>query len=114
MSSRDHVDVEHLKKLNWLNIADRVRYFKLCHVFRIRHGIAPRYLSGSFVPIARHHAHLTRDSDLNYAILKRFSRSSFGFAYTAIADWNSLPRELKQISSFPYFKNKLKQHLASH
>ena len=114
MGPRDHVDTVQLKELNWLSIADRVRYFKLCHVFRIRHGMAPRYLSGSFVPVAQYHTHQTRDSDLNYAILKGFSKSTSGFTYTAVTDWNSLPRDIKQILSFTLFKKKLKQHLASY
>ena len=31
-----HVDSSDLKQLLWLNVEDRVRYFKLVHVFRIR------------------------------------------------------------------------------
>ena len=39
MDARGHVGTEHLRSLSWLSIPDRVRYFKVCHVFRIRNGL---------------------------------------------------------------------------
>ena len=75
MHPRDHVGTEHLLKLSWLRVSDRVRYFKLCHVFSIRNGLAPGYLSLNFVPVSTRHNHHTRGSQMNYAISKRFSNA---------------------------------------
>lgn len=75
MHPRDHVGTEHLLKLSWLRVSDRVRYFRLWHVFSIRNGLAPGYLSLNFVPVSTRHNHHTRGSQMNYAISKRFSNA---------------------------------------
>ena len=46
--SRFSVTTHHLRKLGWLSVSDRVRYFKLILAFKIRTGQAPSYLSDSF------------------------------------------------------------------
>ena len=48
MDIRDHVGAMDLRHLSWLSIPDRVSFFKLIHLFKIRHGLAPRYLMINF------------------------------------------------------------------
>ena len=38
---RQHVGKKDLRNLLWLSIPDRVAFFKMMHLFRIRHNIAP-------------------------------------------------------------------------
>ena len=113
MDARDHVGTGELLKLSWLSIPDRVRFFKLCHVFKIRHNLAPRYLSINFTPISGFHSYYTRGSSHNYVISKGLANAPFSFCFTAIKEWNSLPLDLKKIESFMVFRTKLKQFLSS-
>ena len=61
---RDHVDNSNLRNLSWLSIPDRVSYFKMMHIFRVRNDLAPSYLRSNFVSLQRSHSHNTRGSDL--------------------------------------------------
>ena len=38
MHHMSHVDTDNLREISWLSVTDRVRYFKLCLVFRIKAG----------------------------------------------------------------------------
>ena len=62
MNPRSHVDQRQFKQLGWLMVNNRVRYFRLVHVFRILKGTAPEYLSRNFTNVNRVHHHNTRGS----------------------------------------------------
>ena len=108
-----HVSTVDLKSLSWMSISDRVKFFKLVHVFKIRLGKAPDYLSVDFKPIAQTHAHNTRHSSLNYFISKELANSPKSFSFSAIKHWNCLPESLKSIESLTCFKKRLKEHIFS-
>ena len=110
---RGHVDLKNLRDLNWMSIPDRVQYFKLMHLFRIRHKLAPKYLLPNFTRISDVHAHGTRSSSHNFHISRELALSPHGFAFTAIKQWNNLTNPIKSIEVFRVFKKKLKQHLIS-
>ena len=110
----DHVALSIFRNLSWLTMKDRVRYFKLSHVFRIKTGTAPPYLSQDFVSVSNLHTHNTRGSNThNFSLSKRISLAPSSFLFTAIKEWNSLPAHIKQIDSESAFKLRLKAHLLS-
>ena len=111
MDLRQHVGLPDLRKLSWLSIPDRVTYFKLSHIFRIRNGLAPKYLMVNFKSISDAHSYNTRGSEYNYCISKDLARSQTSFSYTAIKSWNSLSSSLKSITNLGLFKRKLKDAL---
>ena len=113
LDPRDHVGTEKLRELSWLSIADRVQYFKLCHVFKIRNGLAPKHLSEGFLSVSESHSHFTRGSSFNNVISGPLSSSHASFAATAIKHWNALPNHIKEIRSLPKFREKAKAHLMS-
>ena len=106
-----HVSPEDLRKLSWLSIPDRVRYFKLIHVFKIRQGKAPGYMQGNFVPISQSHSHNTRGSSYNYRISGELANAPTSFSLTSIKHWNHLPSFLKELNSEKLFKSKLKEYM---
>ena len=110
---RSHVGTEKLRELNWLTVTDRVRFFKLQHVFRIRFGLAPDYLGLKFEPISNSHSHCTRGSAFNYRISKDLARCQTSFAFTSIKDWNFLPASIKECSRLSAFRSRLKEHFWS-
>ena len=104
---RHHVDCHDLRNLSWLTISDRVSYFKLIHLFKIRLGRAPPYLSSNFVSLVRTHSYRTRGSESNYYVSKDISFAPSSFAYTAITAWNNLPIQLKRLDSLTNFKKEI-------
>ena len=110
---RSHVDCKDLHELSWLAIPDRVKYFKMTHLFRIRHKLAPKYLLPNFTAISQVHDHNTRGSQFNFQLSRKLSLSPDGFAFSAIKEWNNLPVDIKSIGEFRVFKRKLKEFLIS-
>ena len=108
-----HVEHSHLRSLSWLAIPDRVNFFKLIHLFKIRSGKAPPYMSSGFVSFLQTHSYSTRGSESNYRISRDISFSPTSFVFTAISLWNSLPIVLKRLDSIHVFKKKLKEFLLS-
>ena len=45
------VDDEQFVYLNWLPVSKRVEQIMLCHVHKIRYGLAPDYLGEHFIPL---------------------------------------------------------------
>ena len=108
-----HVDNHDLISLRWLSVPDRVRFFKLTHLFKIRRGRAPPYLSNGLVSILQTHSHFTRGSQSNYRVSHELSLAPSSFVFTAIANWNGLPVYLKMLQSLSLFKKKLKEYFIS-
>ena len=106
---RSHVGTSTLRELGWLTISDRVRYFAVLHVFKIKRRTAPSYLCHNFVPVSNVHDHRTRGS--NYDFHLSHGDVPGTFSYFGKVQWNSLPDKLRSIESVDLFKAKLKQHL---
>ena len=110
---RAHVDVTHFRGLGWLSVPDRVRYFKLLHVFRVFSGRAPLYLRENFTRLRDIHGHNTRGSDTDFYVppIAPTNIVHRSFFYTAIKEWNALPSGLKLLGNEKSFKSKLKHFL---
>ena len=113
MNFRDHVGNKELFDLSWLSIPDRVTFFRLIHVFKIRHDLAPKYLVENFKNVSDVHSHNTRGSGLNYQLSHGMSLARNSFAFLAAKEWNNLPQELKLIPELRVFKKRLKNYLFS-
>ena len=111
--SRRHVGNRELRTLLWLNVPDRTSFFKLVHLFRIRHDLAPKYLASNFTLVSQNHSYATRDCNLNFFLSKVLASAPTSFAFTGIKQWNSLPKRIKEIASVMVFKSKLKEYLLS-
>ena len=109
----DHVGKKELYDLSWLSIPDRIKFFRLIHVFKIRHDLAPKYLVAGFKHVSDVHSHNTRGSSLNYQLSHGLSLSQNSFAFLAAKEWNNLPHELKLIPELRTFKKRLKSYLFS-
>ena len=113
LDNRAHVDSKNLRDLSWLSIPDRVKFFRMSHLFRIRHKLAPGYLLHNFKSISDAHTHNTRGSSFNYVLSRELSLSPTSFSFLAIKQWNELPNDIKSISEFRVFKRKLKEFFIS-
>ena len=113
LDNRAHIDFKNLRDLSWLSITDRVRFFRMTHIFRIRHKLAPSYLLPNFRSVSEAHTHNTRGSGFNFVLSRELSLSPTSFAFLAIKQWNELPSSLKSIAEYRVFKRKLKEFFIS-
>ena len=68
MDSMSHVGQKELYDLFWLSISDGIKYFRMIHLFRIRHDLAPSYLRPNFNLLVKCHSYATRGSSHNFHI----------------------------------------------
>ena len=106
---RSHVGTTTLRELGWLQIPDRAKYFAILHGYKIRKGLAPTYLSQSFVQVSNVHGHQTRASPYDFHISANDRPGSF--SHFCKTQWNNFPIELKSLDSITALKVKLKRHL---
>ena len=111
LENRAHVDNLNLRELAWLSVPDRVKFFRMSHLFRIRHKLAPTYLLPNFKLVSVAHSYNTRGSQHNFHVSRELSLFTNGFAFTAIKQWNGLPDNIKSICDFRVFKRRLKEYL---
>ena len=109
---RTQVGLSTLRELGWLTVKDRVRYFSLVHVFRVKRGSGPSYLRKGFVMVSDVHEHKTRASSTGFHISGDDVVGTF--SYFGKTEWNALPDRLKTLENIDLFKIKLKEYLMEH
>ena len=102
-----------LKCLHWLPIKKRIQYKIILLVFKSLNGLAPPYLSEKLV---RKPDNGLRSSNQNLLIVPRKNLKSYGdrsFCTAGPKLWNSLPRNMRQMSALELepFKAQLKTYL---
>ena len=108
---REHVGEPEIKSIGWLLFPKRALLFQLTHLFKVKIGLAPTYLSRSFCPTTTVHQHDTRGSSHNFTVNNANPVGSFH--YTTVREWNQLPIEVKSATSLLSFRKKLRQHFMS-
>ena len=113
LDPRAHVGGQHLRGLHWLSINDRVRFFKLIHVFKVFRGLAPSYVSKDFKPVSLVHNYRTRHSVSDFFIPSsdEVGVMSYSFRYSAAKAWNDLPPNIKMSTNVNTFKANLRSFL---
>ena len=112
LDARSHIGPEHFKSLNWLPVNKRVDQIILCHVFKIKNGIAPDYMGNHFIPQESVHSYRTRLSHKGaFAVPKVKGFGSKSFFFSGISLWNKLPASLAQTEKINVFKILVKKFL---
>ena len=112
LDSRFHIGPEHFKDLNWLPVSKRVDQIILCHVFKIKNGIAPQYMGDNFTPQDTLHSYRTRLSNKGaFAVPKVKGFGSKSFFFHGITLWNKLPASIAQSEKLPVFKTSVREFL---
>ena len=109
----DVMSATDLYELSWLSIRDPISYFKLIHLFKIKHDLCPLYLRSNIVSVSDTHSYRTQSSVLNFHVSKTLSNAPSTFAYSCVKLWNALPEHIKSIDSLPSFKRRLKRFMLS-
>ena len=90
-----------------------MKFFKLVHMFKIKHGLAPQYLRFDLSSVSDTHTHNTHGSTSNFHVSKSLSQMPSSFAFSSVKYWNSLPAGLKGINSLSTFKRELRRFFLS-
>ena len=107
LDNRAHIGNQELEKAGFLQVPDRVKQLKLGHVFRIKEKTCPHYLTTNFQQLSENENRITTRAKANNFYKPRMCTNTF--AYSAIADWNSLPNNVKTIKNENKFKESLKK-----
>ena len=113
LGPRSHIGYSELDSLGFLNVENRVKQFRLNHVFKIFNGTCPSYLSEHFRKVSDFHMYNTRGSSENFVVPHVPGHASTTFFFNGIKDWNSLPYDIKRVETFNRFKTSVKRFLNS-
>jgi len=98
---------EHLKKLHWLKVLERIEFKILLVTYKALNGIAPDYISDL---VKYYNLSGSRSPSLQTHV----SKTSYGdraFISCAAKLWNRLPEAIRTSPSVKTFKTQLKTHL---
>ena len=111
LDSRAHIGNQELAKAGYLSVPNRVKQLKLGHVFKIRNGTSPYYMTAHFQKLNEiDNRIVTRATAYNFYTPRACNQGTNTFFYTSIKDWNNeLPNKVKMIDNEKAFKVKLKQ-----
>lgn len=109
LTPRTNLDPAHFVGLGWLRVEDRVSLIEINMVHKIVNGHVPKYLSNFFSQVRDVQTYSTRGSATDFVPPKVQTKvGKDSFAYVASCKWNSLPGNLKTITSSDGFKRALK------
>ena len=103
---RSHVGPQELQQAGLLNTQFRAKQLRLNHAYNIFHGKCPPYLKENFQKPQSLHSYNTRNSSFNFIVPRTNRLGQSTFYYNTIKDWNSLPHEVKSLTSRSNFKKK--------
>ena len=118
MAPRHHHSTPLVKKLHWLPISERIKYRVACMCFHVINGSCHTYLSELlhiYTPSSSDSC-MRCSSDSCMLRIPQYKHKTHGFrtfAYFGPYVWNSLPQGIRQCSTLPSFKMKLKTFLFS-
>ena len=95
-----------------LSLYNRRRFLGFLLVFKIVHRLqCPEQLTDYLQLRSSLHSRSLRDNTLLHLLKVKTSIGQSTFQYSAAADWNSLPRSIREITSLARFKSKLYNYL---
>ena len=110
--SRNHI-TPYLKSLHWLPITQRIQYKTLLISYQVIHHNHPDYLTD--ILIENNTSRLQRKINKYKLLIHNLKHISHkqerAFSISAPKLWNNIPYKIREITSTPLFKRKLKTHL---
>ena len=112
LKSRDSIRNKELSKSGFLSVTDRVKQLMMNHVFKIRNYNCPPYMLSHFSRLNEDINRMTtRASATDFFLPRVCGQGTSTFFFSAIKEWNALPRIVKNATCETSFKKKLKENL---
>ena len=102
---------EVMRKYGLMTVVDLFKYNISLTLFRVLKQDYMPFLFDKISSLALTHYHRTRNRENFRVPVPRTRSIQLNFIYQAIASWNGLPLELRQLESYNEFKRKLKNHI---
>ena len=100
---------QHLEKINWLPIKERVHQSILSHVYKSFNNDSPIYMSDMFKTASQSNIN-TRQAYSRLIQPLRKTNMGLNSIYLGPSLWNKLPENIKHSSSLITFKHKVKEY----
>ena len=111
MDPRSHVGADAFRSLGWLPVSKRVEQIILNHVFKVKSGLSPEYMSEQFTPVSSVHTYSTRFRETgSFSIPKVKGFGKRSFVYNGCVLWNGLPSSIRNLQRHQQFKIAVKNH----
>ena len=111
VSPRTHLGAAEFQKAGMLPVAYRVEQLQLNHMFNVKTGSVPDYMMTQFQSAIS--SHNTRNSAASFYVPRVNGFGKNTFIYTGVKSWNSLPSQIRSLTSKSSFKSNVKAHLMS-
>ena len=110
LGNRDHIGINELEKINWLNINDRFEQCIAVSVFKFFNDQCPAYMSDVFLPAGNSRVS-TRNSYLKLnQPFRKTTRGQNSLSYIGPSVWNKLSENTKSCKNVNTFKHNVKKH----
>ena len=102
------------KSLKILNIFELNTYLTAVFMYSYNHDKLPAFFDNFFQTNESIHSYNTRSSSKVHIEFRRTNYGKFSIRFKGAITWNSLPIEIRNISSINTFKTKLKEYVQDH
>ena len=110
LSSRTRLTFQHLEKINWLPIKERVHQSILSHVHKSLNNDSPIYMSDMFKTASQSNVNTRQTYSRLIRPLRKTNMGLNLISYLGPSLWNKLPENIKHSSSLITFKHKVKEY----
>ena len=110
LSSRTKLTFQHLEKINWLPIKERVHQSILFHVYKSLNNDSPIYMSDMFKTASQSKTNTRQAYSRLIQPLRKTNMELNSISYLGLSLWNKLPENIKHSSSLITFKHKVKEY----
>ena len=108
LGNRDGIRYKHLRQINWLPVAERVKQFIAVMVYKFSNSLSPKYMGDIFIKSGN--TRRTRFTDESKLVLP-FRKHDYGkncLSYLGAKIWNNIDNVTKEVKTCNNFKHKIK------
>lgn len=100
-----------LASLQWLSVTDRLYYFSMIFIFKIKNKLLPPYFDQFIIYNNEVHNYDTRTNNNFYINRQNLSQTMNGLFYKGLNEFNKLPTNIKKSNNLPEFKRNILKYI---
>lgn len=100
-----------LNALDWLSVSQRIKYNAIIMVYKMKRGLAPKYMNDNVNLVCEIHSRNTRNRN-NYRLpLVRTEQMKKNIFYNGLKMYNELPQHMKEMENINAFKKECSKYV---
>ena len=108
LGNREGIRYKHLRKINWLPVAERVYQFIAVSVYKFFNALAPIYMAEIFIKSENTRTTRSTDETKLFIPLRRNEYGKNCLSYLGATIWNSIDSTIRKVKTCNTFKHKIK------